>query len=211
MLEMFEQQAAAFGAQGALFGLDLGEKTIGVAVCDPARQVATPVETIRRKKFTADAERLASLATRRNVVGLVIGLPLNMDGSEGPRAQAARAFARNLARILPLPTVFWDERLSTAAMERELIALDTSRARRAEKIDEKWRRRLYCRALLIESEGSTHDAAKLALSHHCAVDGHRNFSSPRRHAWRGAGPWLAPGGIRRALYNVELFCPPRHQ
>jgi len=108
MAETFEQQAAAFGASGALFGLDIGEKTIGVAVCDPARQVATPVGTVRRKKFTPDAERLKDLAEARRVVGLVIGLPRNMDGTEGP----------------------------TAAMERDLIALDTSRARRAEKIDE---------------------------------------------------------------------------
>ncbi len=136
MAETFEQQAAAFGASGALFGLDLGEKTIGVAVCDPARMVAAPVETIRRKKFTADAERLAALAAERNVVGVIIGLPLNMDGTEGPRAQSARAFARNLARILLLPVAFWDERLSTVAMERDLIALNTSRAKRAEKIDE---------------------------------------------------------------------------
>lgn len=132
----FEQQAGAFGPRGALLGLDLGEKTIGVASCDPDRRVATPVETIRRVKFAADAERLAALAKSRAVVGLVLGLPLNMDGSEGPRAQSARAFARNLARILPIPVAFWDERLSTVAMERELIALDVSRARRAQKIDE---------------------------------------------------------------------------
>ncbi len=136
MTNSFEQQAAAFGAAGALFGLDIGEKTIGVAICDPARQVATPIETIRRKKFTADAERLAALAAERKIAGIVIGLPLNMDGREGPSAQRARAFARNLPRILDLPVAFWDERLSTAAMERELIALDTSRAKRAEKIDE---------------------------------------------------------------------------
>lgn len=136
MAETFEQQAAAFGASGALFGLDIGEKTIGVAVCDPGRMVATPVETIRRKKFTPDAERLAALASERNVAGLVIGLPLNMDGTEGPSAQRARAFARNLPKILDLPVAFWDERLSTAAMERDLIAIDTSRAKRAEKIDE---------------------------------------------------------------------------
>ncbi len=136
MSETFEQQAAAFGASGALLGLDLGEKTIGVAVCDPARMVATPVETIRRKKFTPDAERLAELAGERKVVGLILGLPRNMDGTEGPRAQSTRAFARNLVRILPLPVAFWDERLSTVAMERDLIALDTSRAKRAEKIDE---------------------------------------------------------------------------
>lgn len=135
MKESFEQQALAFGASGALLGLDLGEKTIGVSVCDPAREVATPVETIRRKKFTPDAKRLAALAGERNVVGLIMGLPLNMDGSEGPRAQSTRAFARNLAKVLPLPVAFWDERLSTAAMERDLIALDTSRAKRAEHID----------------------------------------------------------------------------
>ena len=132
----FEGSVAKFGESGALFGLDIGEKTIGVAVCDPARQVATPVETIRRKKFTPDAERLAALAAERNVVGLVIGLPLNMDGSESPSAQRARAFARNFEKFADLPVAFWDERLSTAAMERDLIALDTSRARRAEKIDE---------------------------------------------------------------------------
>ena len=136
MSKSFEQQAAGLGPSGALFGLDIGEKTIGVAVCDPGRQVATPVETIRRTKFTADAERLAALAAERRIAGIVVGLPLNMDGTEGPSAQRARAFARNLPRILDLPTAFWDERLSTAAMERELIALDTSRAKRAGKIDE---------------------------------------------------------------------------
>ncbi|MFC2953542.1 Holliday junction resolvase RuvX [Marinicaulis aureus] len=132
----FEQAAAAFGARGALFGLDLGEKTIGVAVCDPDRMVATPVETVRRKKFTLDAERLAALASERKITGIIIGLPLNMDGTEGPSAQRARAFARNLPKALDLPVAFWDERLSTAAMERDLIAMDTSRAKRAEKIDE---------------------------------------------------------------------------
>ncbi|MBB5519425.1 Holliday junction resolvase RuvX [Amphiplicatus metriothermophilus] len=136
MKSSFEQQAAAFGPRGALLGLDLGEKTIGVAACDPDRRVATPVETIRRRKFAADAERLAALAAERGVVGLVLGLPRNMDGTEGPRAQSTRSFARNLARILPLPVAFWDERLSTAAMERALIALDASRAKRARKIDE---------------------------------------------------------------------------
>ncbi len=116
MTQSFEQQAEAFGENGALLGLDLGEKTIGVAVCDPARMVATPVETIRRKKFTPDAEQLARLAKERNVVGLIVGLPLNMDGTEGPRAQSTRSFARNLGRILPLPVAFWDERMSTMAM-----------------------------------------------------------------------------------------------
>lgn len=136
MNDEFEQQAAAFGARGTLLGLDLGEKTIGVASCDPDRSVATPVTTIRRVKFTPDAEALKHLAEERGAVGLILGLPLNMDGTEGPRAQSTRAFARNLARILPLPVAFWDERLSTAAMERALIGLDTSRARRAQKIDE---------------------------------------------------------------------------
>lgn len=136
MLEDFLTTAAAFGARGVLLGLDLGEKTIGVASCDPDRRVATPVETIRRVKFTADAARLVVLARERAAVGLVLGLPLNMDGSEGPRAQSTRAFARNLQRTLDLPLAFWDERLSTSAMERELVALDVSRARRAQKIDE---------------------------------------------------------------------------
>ncbi|MFQ5562571.1 MAG: Holliday junction resolvase RuvX [Parvularculaceae bacterium] len=136
MQDAFLAAAAVFPPTGALFGLDLGTKTIGVAVCDPARTVATPVETIRRTKFAADAAQLKALAEERSVVGLVIGLPLNMDGSEGPRAQSTRAFARNIARVLPLPVAFWDERLSTAAMERGLIALDASRASRADKIDE---------------------------------------------------------------------------
>lgn len=132
----FEQAARAFGARGVLLGLDLGEKTIGIASCDPDRRVATPAATIRREKFAADAQRLAVLAGERGAVGLVLGLPRNMDGSEGPRARATRAFASNLGRVLPLPLAFWDERLSTAAMERELIALDTSRGKRAAKIDE---------------------------------------------------------------------------
>lgn len=136
VIKTFDSEAAAFGGAGPLLGLDLGEKTIGVAVCDPDRRIAAPVETIRRVKFTPDAMRLAELASERGVVGLVIGLPLNMDGTEGASAQRARAFARNLPKILDLPVAFWDERLSTAAMERELIAIDTKRKRRAEKIDE---------------------------------------------------------------------------
>ncbi len=136
MSTLFEKDTEPFGVSGALLGLDLGDKTIGVAVCDPDRRVATPVETIRRKKFTPDAERLKLLAEERGCVGLIFGLPLNMDGTEGPRVQSTRAFARNLKRILQLPIAFWDERLSTVAMERDLIALDTSRAKRAEKIDE---------------------------------------------------------------------------
>ncbi|OFX01130.1 MAG: Holliday junction DNA helicase RuvA [Alphaproteobacteria bacterium RIFCSPHIGHO2_12_FULL_63_12] len=136
MADEFELAAELFGARGTLLGLDLGEKTIGVASCDPDRRVATPVLTIRRTKFTADAAELARLASERSAVGFVLGFPRNMDGSEGARAQSTRAFARNLARIVPLPVAMWDERLSTVAMERSLIEIDTSRAKRAAKIDE---------------------------------------------------------------------------
>jgi putative Holliday junction resolvase len=122
--------------RGALIGLDLGTKTIGVAVSDPDRKLATGVETVARKAFTADAHRVLALAAERSVAGFVLGLPINMDGSEGPRAQSTRAFARNFARLTPLPIMFWDERLSTAAVERELIANDVSRAKRAAVIDE---------------------------------------------------------------------------
>jgi len=132
----FEQAATLFGERGVLLGLDLGEKTIGVACSDPNRMVATPVETVRRKKFTLDAEKLKLLIDERKAIGIVLGLPRNMDGTEGPRAQATRAFARNLSKFVDLPIAFWDERLSTVAMERDLIAIDTSRAKRAEKIDE---------------------------------------------------------------------------
>jgi putative Holliday junction resolvase len=130
------EAAAHLPATGALIGLDLGTKTIGVAVSDPDRRVATGVETIARKAFTADAARVLALAAERKVVGFVLGLPVNMDGSEGARAQSTRAFARNLAKITDLPIALWDERLSTAAVERELIAADVSRARRAKVIDE---------------------------------------------------------------------------
>ncbi|MEM9249177.1 MAG: Holliday junction resolvase RuvX [Pseudomonadota bacterium] len=116
-------------------GLDLGTKTIGVAVSDRLRATATPLETIRRKKFTLDAGRLLDLLAEREAAGIVLGLPRNMDGSEGPRAQSCRAFARNLAGLTDLPLVFWDERLSTVAAERALLEADTSRARRAEVID----------------------------------------------------------------------------
>lgn len=122
--------------RGTLLGLDLGEKTIGVATCDPDRKLATGVETVARKKFTADAARLLSLAGERNAVGFVLGLPVNMDGSEGPRAQATRAFARNFAKLTELPIALWDERLSTAAVERDLIAADVSREKRAAVIDQ---------------------------------------------------------------------------
>ena len=117
-------------------GLDLGTKTIGVAASDPDRKIATAVETIARTAFTADARRLIALAAERNAVGFVLGLPINMDGSEGPRAQSTRAFARNFAKLTDLPIALWDERLSTAAVERELIAADVSRAKRAAVIDQ---------------------------------------------------------------------------
>jgi putative Holliday junction resolvase len=127
--------AAALPRQRGLLGLDLGTRTIGVALSDRLLTAATPVETIRRTKFTADAARLLALAARHEAGGLVLGLPRNMDGSEGPRAQSTRAFARNLEALTPLPITFWDERLSTVAAERALIAADTSRKRRAEVID----------------------------------------------------------------------------
>ncbi|MEL6167710.1 MAG: Holliday junction resolvase RuvX [Pseudomonadota bacterium] len=127
--------AATLPKTGALAGLDLGEKTIGVAVSDIYRRVATPVTTIRRRKFTADADALLALLVDRNVAGIVMGLPRNMDGSEGPRAQSTRAFARGLGQLSPLPLVFWDERLSTVAAERALLEADASRARRADVID----------------------------------------------------------------------------
>jgi putative holliday junction resolvase len=130
------EAAAHLPARGALLGLDLGSKTIGVAASDPDRRLATAVETIARKNFTTDAARLLTLAAERKSVGFVLGLPVNMDGSEGPRAQSTRAFARNLARLTELPIALWDERLSTAAVERELIAADASRARRAQVIDQ---------------------------------------------------------------------------
>ncbi len=118
-----------------LLGLDVGTKTIGLALSDVMRQIATPRETIRRTKFMADAARLLELAKLHGVGGLVIGLPVNLDGSEGPRAQSTRAFARNLAALTNLPMAFWDERLSTAAAERALLEADASRKRRAEVID----------------------------------------------------------------------------
>ncbi len=127
--------ATALPPAGALAGLDLGTKTIGVAVSDGMRSVATPLETIRRTKFTADAARIIEIAEDRGLVGIVIGLPMNMDGTEGPRCQSARAFARNLERLTLLPLAFWDERLSTVAAERALLEADTSRARRNQVID----------------------------------------------------------------------------
>jgi putative Holliday junction resolvase len=123
-------------ARGSLIGLDLGTKTIGVASSDPDRRVAAPVETIARTRFQLDAARILELAGERKAAGLVLGLPINMDGSEGPRAQSTRAFARNLAQLTALPIALWDERLSTAAVERALIAADASRAKRKAVIDQ---------------------------------------------------------------------------
>jgi len=130
------EAAALFLPRGALLGLDLGTKTIGVATSDADRRLATGVETIARKTVTADAKLLLGLALERRCVGWVLGLPINMNGSEGPRAQSARAFARNLAKLTDLPIALWDERLSTVAVERELIATDMSRSRRAAVIDQ---------------------------------------------------------------------------
>ena len=127
--------AGAVPPMRAIIGLDLGEKTIGVAVSDNFLSVATPLETIRRKKFGVDAARLNDIIQERQIGGLVLGLPRNMDGSEGPRCQSTRAFARNFDRVTPLPITFWDERLSTVAAERALLEADTTRKRRAEVID----------------------------------------------------------------------------
>ena len=125
----------SISADKRLMGLDLGSKTIGVATSDRTRTIATPIETIERKKFTADAERLMAIAAAENIGVIVLGLPVNMDGSEGPRCQSTRAFARNFARLSPVPIVYWDERLSTAAVERMLIQADASRAKRDQVID----------------------------------------------------------------------------
>ena len=127
---------AVLPPRGVLIGLDLGSKMIGVAASDPDRRVAAPVETISRQRFNLDARRILDLAAERRAAGLVLGLPINMNGSEGPRAQATRTFARNLARLTELPIALWDERLSTAAVERALIAADASRAKRKNVIDQ---------------------------------------------------------------------------
>lgn len=136
IIEDMAEFAAALPRHGAVAGLDLGTKTIGVAVSDGLRQVASPLLVIKRRKFTQDAADLLALATARGLAGLILGLPRNMDGSEGPRAQSTRAFARNLSALTPLPIGYWDERLSTVAAERALLEGDTSRKRRAEVIDQ---------------------------------------------------------------------------
>ncbi len=133
--DTFEDFAATLTPSGPILGLDLGTHTIGVAISDGLRRVASPLETIRRKKFGIDAEKLLTIARGRDAAGVILGLPLNMDGTEGPRAQATRAFARNLSGLTDLPIGFWDERLSTVAAERALLEADTSRKRRAEVID----------------------------------------------------------------------------
>lgn len=131
-----QDMKAALPRGGRLMGLDLGEKTIGIAVGDPGHMIATPITTIRRKKFTEDAQALLKLIDDRQVGGVVIGLPLNMDGSEGPRCQSVRQFANNLAKLRDLPMAFWDERLSTVAVTRDMIAADLSRSKRAKIVDE---------------------------------------------------------------------------
>lgn len=135
ILETPEEFLAALPFGAAIFGADLGTKTIGLAVSDGMRRVASPLNTIRRSKFTEDAAQLLAQMGQRKAAGLVLGLPRNMDGSEGPRCQSTRAFARNLAKLTDLPITFWDERLSTVAAERALLEADTSRRRRSEVID----------------------------------------------------------------------------
>lgn len=121
--------------QARLLGIDLGTKTIGLALSDVQRRIATPLETIRRVKFGIDVKALLTIAQTHEIAGFVVGMPFNMDGTEGPRAQSTRAFVRNLAALTPLPVVFWDERMSTLAVTRTLLAADASRARRAEVVD----------------------------------------------------------------------------
>ena len=136
IIEDIRDFVAVLPANRAIAGLDLGDKTIGVAISDLRRSVATPIEVIRREKFTLDAARLLALLAARGAVAIILGLPLNMDGSEGPRVQSTRAFARNLVRLTDMPVTYWDERLSTVAATRALIEADTSRKRRNEVIDQ---------------------------------------------------------------------------
>jgi putative holliday junction resolvase len=133
--ESLKTACAALAPGARLMGLDLGTTTIGVATSDLTRRIATPISVIARTKFTADAEQLKAIIARETIGLIVLGLPINMDGSEGPRAQSTRAFARNFARLSPVPIQFWDERLSTAAVERMLIAADASRQRRDAVVD----------------------------------------------------------------------------
>ncbi|WP_240233691.1 Holliday junction resolvase RuvX [Devosia lacusdianchii] len=135
MTEDFANPLESIPATGRILGLDLGTKTIGVAVSDAMRYSASPLETIKRTKFTQDAIRLDELIAQNQVVAIILGLPLNMDGSEGPRVQSTRAFARSLAQRIALPIAFWDERLSTSAVTRMMIEADLRRDRRAEVVD----------------------------------------------------------------------------
>jgi putative Holliday junction resolvase len=135
IFETIEGFQAALPPQRAIAGLDFGEKTIGIAVSDRMLSVATPLETIARMKFSVDAARLMEIVAARDLRGLILGLPVNMDGSEGPRCQKTRAFARNLQRVTDLPIGYWDERLSTVAAERALLEADTTRKRRNKVID----------------------------------------------------------------------------
>jgi putative Holliday junction resolvase len=130
-----EELPELLAPEARLLGLDVGTKTIGMALSDVTRSIATPYDTIRRTKFTDDAKAILQVIASNQVGALVIGLPINLDGTEGPRAQSTRAFARNLISQIDLPLLFWDERLSTAAVERHLIEADASRKRRAEVID----------------------------------------------------------------------------
>jgi putative Holliday junction resolvase len=135
MTEEYANPLAAIPATGRIMALDLGTKTIGVAVSDGMRYSATPLETIKRTKFTHDAERLLQLIAENQIAAIILGLPLNMDGTEGRRVQSTRAFARSLAQKTPLPIAFWDERLSTSAVTRMMIEADLRRDRRAEVVD----------------------------------------------------------------------------
>lgn len=135
MTDDFSNPLAAIPAAGRIMALDLGTKTIGVAISDGMRYSATPLETIKRTKFTLDVERILHLISENQIAAIILGLPLNMDGSEGPRVQSTRAFARNLAQKTPLPIAYWDERLSTSAVTRMMIEADLRRDRRAEVVD----------------------------------------------------------------------------
>lgn len=134
-VKLLEELEAGLKRHDRLIGVDLGTKTIGLALSDVSRSIASPLETIKRTKFTADAERLIALARQHEAAALVFGLPLNMDGTEGPRCQSTRAFVRNLEKLTDLPVIFWDERMSTMAVTRTLLDADASRARREEVVD----------------------------------------------------------------------------
>ncbi len=135
LLEHIDEMPSHIAASARLLGLDVGEKTVGLALSDLSRMIATPMETIRRSKFSKDVELLRSIINEHEVAGLVIGYPVNMDGSQGPRCQSIRQFAKNVAAKIDLPIVLWDERMSTMAVERTLLAADMSRKRRAEVVD----------------------------------------------------------------------------